>query len=141
MKLPGPYHPITITANPKRIRVSADGVVIADTTHALTLKEEVIDDALAAVALLRKEPAIDSKRLFVLGHSLGAVAAPKIGEGAPALAGLILMAESQHGGNLAGTLPGQHHVVFKADFDGQNRALHVDCLFANLATRTVTSSR
>jgi uncharacterized protein (DUF427 family) len=39
MKLPGPDHPITITANPKRIRVLADGVVVADTTHALTLKE------------------------------------------------------------------------------------------------------
>ena len=39
MKLPGPDHPITITANPKRIRVSADGVVIADTIQALTLKE------------------------------------------------------------------------------------------------------
>ena len=39
MKLPGPDHPITITANRKRLRVLADGVVIADTTHALTLKE------------------------------------------------------------------------------------------------------
>ena len=39
MKLPGPDHPITITANPKRVRVLADGVVIAETTHALTLKE------------------------------------------------------------------------------------------------------
>jgi uncharacterized protein (DUF427 family) len=39
MRLPGPDHPITITANPKRVRVLADGVVIADTTHALTLKE------------------------------------------------------------------------------------------------------
>ena len=39
MKLPGPDHPITITANPRRVRVSADGVVIADTTRALTLKE------------------------------------------------------------------------------------------------------
>jgi uncharacterized protein (DUF427 family) len=39
MKLPGPDHPITITANPKRVRVIADGVVIAETTHALTLKE------------------------------------------------------------------------------------------------------
>jgi uncharacterized protein (DUF427 family) len=39
MKLPGPDHPITITANPKRVRVSSGGVVIADTTHALTLKE------------------------------------------------------------------------------------------------------
>ena len=39
MKLPGPDHPITITPNPKRVRVLADGVVIADTTRALTLKE------------------------------------------------------------------------------------------------------
>jgi uncharacterized protein (DUF427 family) len=39
MKLPGPDHPITITANPKRVRVLAGGIVIADTTQALTLKE------------------------------------------------------------------------------------------------------
>ena len=39
MRLPGPDHPITITQNPKRVRVVADGVVIADTTRALTLKE------------------------------------------------------------------------------------------------------
>ena len=39
MRLPGPDHPITITQNPRRLRVLADGVVIADTTRALTLKE------------------------------------------------------------------------------------------------------
>ncbi len=39
MKLPGPDHPISIARNPKRVRVLADGVVIADTTGALTLKE------------------------------------------------------------------------------------------------------
>jgi uncharacterized protein (DUF427 family) len=39
MKIPGPNHPIAITPNPKRVRVTAGGVVIADTTHALTLKE------------------------------------------------------------------------------------------------------
>jgi uncharacterized protein (DUF427 family) len=39
MKLPGPDHPITISPNPNRIRVSADGVVIAETRRALTLKE------------------------------------------------------------------------------------------------------
>ena len=39
MKLPGPDHPITITANPKRVRVTANGVTIAETAHALTLKE------------------------------------------------------------------------------------------------------
>ena len=39
MKLPGPDHPITITTNPKRVRVYLGGVVIADTTGALKLKE------------------------------------------------------------------------------------------------------
>jgi uncharacterized protein (DUF427 family) len=39
MKLPGPDHPITITANPRRVRVSAGGVVIAESTDALMLKE------------------------------------------------------------------------------------------------------
>jgi uncharacterized protein (DUF427 family) len=39
MKMPGPDHPISISPNPKRIRVSAGGAVIADTTRALTLKE------------------------------------------------------------------------------------------------------
>jgi uncharacterized protein (DUF427 family) len=39
MKLPGPDHPITITANPKRVRVTVGDTVIAETTHALTLKE------------------------------------------------------------------------------------------------------
>src|ERR1700675_956041 len=39
MKLTGPDHPITITANPKRVRVSAGGVARRHTTHALTLKE------------------------------------------------------------------------------------------------------
>jgi uncharacterized protein (DUF427 family) len=39
MKLPGPDHPITITPNPKRVRVSVDGLVIADSARALTLKE------------------------------------------------------------------------------------------------------
>ena len=39
MRLPGPDHPITISANPKRVRVTAGGTVVADTTHALMLKE------------------------------------------------------------------------------------------------------
>jgi dienelactone hydrolase len=45
----------------------------------LTVKEETIDDALAAVALLRRTPNIDPKRIFVLGHSLGGMLVPRIG--------------------------------------------------------------
>ncbi|MCK1301041.1 DUF427 domain-containing protein [Bradyrhizobium sp. 24] len=39
MKLPGPDHPITITPNPRRVRVTAGDIVIAETIKALTLKE------------------------------------------------------------------------------------------------------
>ena len=39
MKIPGPDHPITIAANPKRVRISVGGDVIAETSRALTLKE------------------------------------------------------------------------------------------------------
>jgi len=58
----------------------------------LTTKEETTDDALSAVQLLRQTAGIDTKRIFVLGHSLGAMLAPRIGQQEPALGGLIIMA-------------------------------------------------
>jgi uncharacterized protein (DUF427 family) len=39
MKIPGPDHPITVALNPKRVRISVGGEVIAETSKALTLKE------------------------------------------------------------------------------------------------------
>jgi len=39
MKLPGPDHPITITPNANRVRVSFAGKIVADSKRALTLKE------------------------------------------------------------------------------------------------------
>lgn len=39
MKIPGPDHPITIEPATRRVRVSAGGTMIADTTHALVLRE------------------------------------------------------------------------------------------------------
>lgn len=60
----------------------------------LTLEEEVIDDALAAVNLLREQPKIDAKHVFVLGHSLGGLAAPYIGARDDKLGGLVILAGS-----------------------------------------------
>ena len=39
MKLPGPDHPITIAKNANRVRVMFAGRTVADTCHALALKE------------------------------------------------------------------------------------------------------
>jgi dienelactone hydrolase len=60
----------------------------------LTVKEEVIDDALEAVALLRERPEIDAQQVFVLGHSLGGFLAPRIGAADPQIRGLIILAGS-----------------------------------------------
>jgi dienelactone hydrolase len=44
----------------------------------ITVKEEVVDDAVAAVRLLRATDRIDRGRIAVLGHSLGGTLAPRI---------------------------------------------------------------
>lgn len=44
----------------------------------LTLDEETVEDAKDAVALLRSQEKIDTERVYVLGHSLGGEALPRI---------------------------------------------------------------
>jgi dienelactone hydrolase len=81
---------IAVIRYDKRTRVY--GQQLAKMKDKVTLKEEVVDDALAAAALLRKQPGINPKKVFILGHSLGAVVAPQLGAADAELAGLILMA-------------------------------------------------
>ncbi len=61
---------------------------------AMTVKDETIDDALAAAALLQRTKGIDAKRIFVLGHSLGGYLMPRIALAAGPLkvAGFISLA-------------------------------------------------
>ena len=64
----------------------------SDQIEKMTVKEEVIDDALLAVQLMRRTENIDPKRVFLVGHSLGATIAPRIGQQDPDIAGLVIMA-------------------------------------------------
>lgn len=56
-----------------------------------TVDLETVDDAVAAVAALRADPRVDAARVYVVGHSLGAMMAPRIGARSDA-AGLVLLA-------------------------------------------------
>lgn len=58
----------------------------------LTVQEEVVDDAVTAIALLRSSPRIDPSRVFVLGHSLGGMLIPRIAAADPNVRGAIVMA-------------------------------------------------
>lgn len=57
----------------------------------IDLNFEVLDDARAAVALLAKTPGIDTKRIFIVGHSLGAMMAPSIAHNNKQVAGIVMM--------------------------------------------------
>ena len=57
-----------------------------------TVRVETIDDALLAIALLRRDPRIDSDRIFILGHSMGAMLAPRIDAEGGDVKGFVLMA-------------------------------------------------
>ena len=59
---------------------------------AYTVKEEVLDDALQAIALAKKVEGVDLKQVYVLGHSLGGMLAPRIATLEPDLKGIILAA-------------------------------------------------
>jgi len=61
-------------------------------SNVATVKDEVIDDALSAVALVRSQPNIDSQQVYLLGHSMGAYLAPRIAQADSEIAGIIMMA-------------------------------------------------
>ena len=72
----------------KRTRAHPEAFASGD----FTVDEETVDDAVRAVSQLRARAGIDPQRVFLLGHSLGAMMAPRIAGRAPDLAGLILLA-------------------------------------------------
>jgi dienelactone hydrolase len=62
----------------------------------ITVKEETIDDAVLAINILKSDPRIDAEQIFILGHSMGAMLAPRIDCEGGDVRGLILMAGSPY---------------------------------------------
>jgi dienelactone hydrolase len=56
-----------------------------------TIDDEVVHDALAAIALLRAQPEIDKKRIYVLGLGTGGFIAPQIAADDGNLSGVIIL--------------------------------------------------
>jgi dienelactone hydrolase len=80
---------IAVLRYDKRTRVHASRISgLLD----FTVKEEAVDDAVAAAKQLRATPGIRADRVFVIGHSLGGMVAPRIAAADPAIAGLIVLA-------------------------------------------------
>jgi dienelactone hydrolase len=67
-------------------------IYAAEFAKAFTVKEEVIDDAVAAIALAKTVKGADLKNIYLFGHSLGGMLAPRIASLAPDLKGMIIAA-------------------------------------------------
>jgi len=65
-----------------------------DTLAKFTVKDETVDDAIAAAKLLKSDKRIDASKVYIAGHSLGGMLAPRIDADGGDFAGLILLAGS-----------------------------------------------
>jgi alpha-beta hydrolase superfamily lysophospholipase len=87
---------------------------LANVATKLTVEHEVIADARAALETLSGTDSVDPDALYVVGHSLGGLLAPRIATGDPRPAGMVILAGP--------TLPlpekmlAQHRYI--ADLDG-----------------------
>ncbi len=79
---------IAVLRYDKRVRVYPQSASAPD----FTMTRETVDDAVLAAAWLRKQPSIDPRRVFVLGHSQGGYMMPRIMQQDTTLAGAIVMA-------------------------------------------------
>lgn len=66
--------------------------LLRDKSLTVTVKEETIEDAILATELLRGDPRIDPEKVFIIGHSMGAMLAPRIDKEGGNYRGLILLA-------------------------------------------------
>ena len=66
--------------------------MLRDKRLTITVKEETIDDAILATELLREDPRIDPEKIFIIGHSMGGMLAPRIDAEGGNYRGLVLMA-------------------------------------------------
>ena len=69
---------IAVIRYDKRTLVYGQEIATSADFAAFTVEEETIQDAIAAGRLLAEDPRIDASRIFILGHSLGAMLAPRI---------------------------------------------------------------
>ncbi|MBZ5503682.1 MAG: alpha/beta fold hydrolase [Acidobacteriia bacterium] len=73
-------------------RTQKYGAQSNDDPARLTVDDETMNDARAAVGLLVKDKKIDPRRIFVVGHSLGAYLAPWIAAREPRITGIVMLA-------------------------------------------------
>ncbi|MCZ4225252.1 DUF3887 domain-containing protein [Pedobacter rhodius] len=102
-----------------------------------TVKEEVLDDAVAALAMAKTIPGADVKNIYLFGHSLGGMLAPRIASQVPDLSGIILAAAPAR--KLTDMILEQSKYLFdKANDTAKTAKAQFDMAIAEIAKSNVT---
>jgi len=78
----------------KRTKKYGKEMVKSPDASSMTVWDETIEDAIFATDLVKKNPRIDPEKVFIAGHSMGAMLAPRIDAEGGNYTGLILLAGS-----------------------------------------------
>jgi len=89
-----PTKGIAVLRYDKRTFVYGKQMVKEKDFSSFTVKDEMMEDAILAANLLRNENGIDPNRVYIAGHSLGGMLAPRIDAEGGNFAGLIILAGS-----------------------------------------------
>ena len=66
--------------------------MVRDKSQLVTVKTETIEDAILATEMLKQDSRIDGENVFIIGHSMGAMLAPRIDAEGGDYRGLVMMA-------------------------------------------------
>ena len=85
----------------------------------LTLDEKTTDDAQGALAVLRDHSRVDPSRTVVVGHSIGAMVAPRIADRDDSIAGAVMLAANAR--PLLDVIPAQYEYLARLDGELDDR--------------------
>lgn len=85
---------IAVLRYDKRTKIYGKKMIKQKNSGSMSVKDETIEDTILAANLLRSDIRIDHDKVFVIGHSLGGMLAPRIDAEGGNFAGIIIMAGS-----------------------------------------------
>lgn len=87
-----------------------------------TLRDETMDDVPSALKILKADPAVDTNKIFLIGHGLGGYLLPRIAKENPSVKGLILLAA--HARNLEDVYAAQSLYLATETMKDENARKH-----------------
>ncbi len=102
------------------------GKDISEHMDEFDITKEVVEDAISAVAMLKKNPDFKNSKFYIAGHSLGAMCAPLVASKSKNINGIVLLAGNAR--PLEDLLLEQYNYLFSLDSIDANEKKEIETL-------------